>query len=68
MEPLEKFAIAPIDEGVEPKQPLIPTHMRVSEDVYLLGQQVAEARGFKNSRTAIETIVRAHAHKWINPG
>ena len=38
---------------------------RISEDVWQLGQSVAQARGLNNPRIAIEAIVRVYAHSYL---
>ena len=38
---------------------------RISEDVWQLGQSVAQARGLNNPRVAIEAIVRVYAHSYL---
>ena len=38
---------------------------RISEDVWRLGQSVAQARGLNNPRVAIEAIVRVYAHSYL---
>lgn len=39
--------------------------MRISQDVWQLGQSVAQARGLNNPRIAIEAIVRIYAHSYL---
>lgn len=38
---------------------------RISDDVWQLGQSVAQARGLNNPRVAIEAIVRVYAHCYL---
>lgn len=38
---------------------------RISEDVWQLGQSVAQARGLNNPRVAIEAIVRVYAQSYL---
>lgn len=38
---------------------------RISDDVWQLGQSVAQARGLNNPRVAIEAIVRVYAHSYL---
>ncbi len=38
---------------------------RISEDVWQLGQSVAQARGLNNPRVAIEAIVLVYAQSYL---
>ncbi|MEP0911780.1 hypothetical protein NDI45_12740 [Leptolyngbya sp. GB1-A1] len=38
---------------------------RISSDVWELGRQIAEAKGLKNERQAIEAVVRVYARHYL---
>ena len=38
---------------------------RISEDVWQLGKQIAEAKGLKNERQAIEAVMRVYARHYL---
>lgn len=38
---------------------------RISEDVWQLGKQIAEVKGLKNERQAIEAVVRVYARHYL---
>ncbi len=38
---------------------------RISDDVWQLGRQIAEAKGLKNERQAIEAVVRVYARHYL---
>lgn len=38
---------------------------RISDDVWQLGKQIAEAKGLKNERQAIEAVMRVYARHYL---